>query len=82
MPDSTQKPDPKSTLSEEQQQHHDELYNYKKDAEGTLDTSAMLDEATSGQPTTPTTGPDPDTSSQTDELLDPGFNNPIDDNNR
>ena len=82
MPDSTQKPDPKSTLSAEQQKHHDELYNYKKDAEGTLDTSAMLDEATSGQPTTPTTGPDPDTSSQTDELLDPGFNNPIDDNNR
>ena len=82
MPDSPKKPDSKSTLSAEQQKHHDELYNYKKDAEGTLDTSEMLDEASNGLPTTPTTGPDPDTSSQTDELLDPGFNNPIDDNNR
>ena len=82
MPDSTEKPDSEFTPSEAQQKHRDELYNYKKDAEGTLDTSEMLDEASSGLPTTPTTGPDPDTSSQTDELLDPGFNNPIDDNNR
>ena len=82
MPDSAKKPDSKFTLSEEQQKHRDELYTYKKDAEGTLDTSEMLDEASNGLPTTPTTGPDPDTSSQTDELLDPGFNNPIDDNNR
>lgn len=78
-PDNSQKPQP---LSEAQQQHHDELYNYKKDEEGTLDTSEMLDAASNGLPDTPTTGPDPDTSSQTDELMNPDFNNPIDDNNR
>lgn len=72
----------KGKMTPEQQRHHDELYNYKRDEEGTLDTSAMLDEATSGQPDTPTAGPDPDSESQVDELRDPGFNNPIDDNNR
>jgi hypothetical protein len=71
----------KGKMSPEQQRHHDELYNYKRDEEGTLDTSEMLDTATSGQPNTPTTGPDPE-ESQVDELRDPGFNNPIDDNNR
>lgn len=83
MATSPETPDSKDyQLSEEQQRHHDELYNYKKDDEGTLDTSDMLEEASSGLPDTPTAGPDPDTSSQPDELLDPGFNNPINDNTR
>ncbi|MBC6988657.1 MULTISPECIES: hypothetical protein [Hymenobacter] len=46
-----------------------------------IDSAAMLDAATYGQPDGPTSGPDPE-ESQTDELLTPGFNNPIDDNNR
>lgn len=77
--------DPKSGahLSEEQRKHREELYSYKRDEEGTLDTSSMLDDATVGIPTdSATTGPDPDNSSMTDELMNPGFNNPIDDNNR
>jgi hypothetical protein len=77
--------DPKAgaNLSDEQRKHREELYSYKRDEEGTLDTSAMLDDATAGEPTdSPTTGPDPDNSSMTDELMNPGFNNPIDDNNR
>jgi hypothetical protein len=72
-----------ASLTEEQRKHREELYNYKRDAEGTLDTSARLEEETSGIPTdSATTGPDPDNASMTDELMNPGFNNPIDDNNR
>ncbi|SNR91196.1 MULTISPECIES: hypothetical protein [Hymenobacter] len=77
--------DPKSgaNLTEEQRKHREELYGYQRDEEGTLDTSARLEDETVGIPTdSSTTGPDPDSSSQTDELLSPGFNNPIDDNNR
>jgi hypothetical protein len=77
--------DPKAgaNLSEEQRKHREELYGYKRDAEGTLDTSARLENETTGIPTdSATTGPDPDNSSMTDELMNPGFNNPIDDNNR
>ncbi|RSK44067.1 hypothetical protein [Hymenobacter rigui] len=70
-------------LTDEQRKHREELYGYKRDAEGTLDTSARLEEETAGIPTdSATTGPDPDNSSMTDELMNPGFNNPIDDNNR
>ena len=70
-------------LTEEQRKHREELYGYKRDEEGTLDTSSMLDDATIGTPTgSSTTGPDPDTGSQADELNNPDFNNPIDDNNR
>ncbi|KAA9339166.1 hypothetical protein F0P96_00600 [Hymenobacter busanensis] len=54
-------------MSEEQRRHHDELYNYKRDEEGTLDTSAMLDEASSGIPDQPTAGPDRDNSAMTDD---------------
>ncbi|UOR03759.1 hypothetical protein MUN82_12460 [Hymenobacter aerilatus] len=82
MADSANNTPDNQPMSEEQRKHHEELYSYKKDDEGTLDTSDMLDEASNGLPDTPTAGPDPDTSSQTDELLSPGFNNPIDDNNR
>lgn len=77
--------DPKSgaNLTDEQRKHREELYGYKRDEEGTLDTSARLEEETAGIPTdSATTGPDPDNSSMTDELMNPGFNNPIDDNNR
>lgn len=70
-------------LTDEQRKHREELYGYKRDEEGTLDTSARLENETVGIPTdSSTTGPDPDTASQADELLSPGFNNPIDDNNR
>ncbi|SDY32520.1 hypothetical protein [Hymenobacter psychrophilus] len=71
-----------SNLTEEQQKHREELYGYKHDAEGTLDTSTQLENAMSGTPSGATTGPDPDTESTTDELRITGFNNPIDDNNR
>ena len=72
-----------SPLTEEQLKHRQELYGYKRDEEGTLDTSARLENAMSGTPTgSATTGPDPDNSSMTDEMMNPGFNNPIDDNNR
>lgn len=82
MADSPNAESDNQPMSEEQRKHHEELYSYKHDAEGTLDTSEMLDEASNGLPDTPTAGPDSDTSSQTDELMNPGFNNPIDDNNR
>jgi len=74
--------DPKSgaNLTEEQRKHREELYGYKRDEEGTLDTSARLEEETIGIPDDTSTGPD--TSNMTEEFTDPGFNNPIDDNNR
>lgn len=76
-------PNSGANLSEEQRKHREELYGYKRDEEGTLDTSARLEQETIGIPTdSATTGPDPDNSSMTDELMNPGFNNPIDDNNR
>lgn len=69
-------------MSEEQRKHHDELYNYKRDEEGTLDTSAQLDAETVGIPLgSPNTGPDPETPLP-DETMLPSINNPIDDNNR
>ncbi|WP_019947895.1 hypothetical protein [Hymenobacter aerophilus] len=72
-----------ANLTEEQRQHREELYGYKKDDEGTLDTSEQLEDAMSGTPSgSATTGPDPDSESTTDELRITGFNNPIDDNNR
>ncbi|RFP65887.1 hypothetical protein D0N36_06700 [Hymenobacter lapidiphilus] len=71
-----------SNLTEEQRKHREELYSYKKDEEGTLDTSSQLEDAMSGTPSGATTGPDPDTESTTDELRITGFNNPINDNNR
>ncbi|TGE08307.1 hypothetical protein [Hymenobacter fodinae] len=77
--------DPKSgaNLTEEQRKHREELYGYKRDEEGTLDTSAQLEQETLGIPTdSKTTGPDGDISDRPDNLLIPGFNNPIDDNNR
>lgn len=77
--------DPKSgaNLTEEQRKHREELYGYKRDEEGTLDTSARLEAETTGIPTdSKSTGPDADSGSSPDELLIPGFNNPIDDNNR
>ena len=68
-------------LTEEQRKHREELYGYKRDEEGTLDTSARLEQETTGIPDdTSNTGPD--TSNITEEFTDPGFNNPIDDNNR
>ena len=89
MTDPSQDPaaalDPKSgaNLTAEQRKHREELYGYKKDEEGTLDTSARLENETLGIPSgSSITGPDPDTGSQTDEMLNPDFNNPIDDNNR
>ncbi|MBT9393819.1 hypothetical protein KLP40_11660 [Hymenobacter sp. NST-14] len=72
-----------TNLTPEQLKHRQELYGYKRDEEGTLDTSARLENAMSGTPAgSATTGPDPDNSSMTDELMNPGFNNPINDNNR
>jgi len=76
-------PNSGANLTDEQRKHREELYGYKRDEEGTLDTSARLEDETTGIPTdSATTGPDPDNSSMTDELMNPGFNNPIDDNNR
>ena len=76
-------PNSGANLTEEQRKHREQLYGYKRDEEGTLDTSARLEQETVGIPTdSRTTGPDPDSESRPDELLIPGFNNPIDDNNR
>ncbi len=76
-------PDSGANLTDAQRKHREELYGYPRDEEGTLDTSARLEQETLGIPTgSSTSGPDPDTGSQTDELLNPDFNNPIDDNNR
>ncbi|RSK33917.1 hypothetical protein [Hymenobacter metallilatus] len=76
-------PDSGANLTDAQRKHREELYGYQRDEEGTLDTSARLEAETTGIPTdSATTGPDPDNSSMTDELMNPGFNNPIDDNNR
>ncbi|NVO84135.1 hypothetical protein [Hymenobacter terrestris] len=70
------------SLTEEQLKHREELYSYKRDEEGTLDTSSQLEDAMSGTPSGATTGPDPDIESTMDELRINGFNNPINDNNR
>ena len=74
--------DPKSgaNLTEEQRKHREELYSYQKDEEGTLDTSARLEDETTGIPDDSTIGIGK--SSITENFTDPGFNNPIDDNNR
>ena len=70
-------------MSPEQQKHHDALYNYKRDEEGTLDTSGMLDDATSGIPDdTVTSGANPGTSGNPGDNSIIESNNPIDDNNR
>ncbi|OWP62963.1 hypothetical protein CDA63_11295 [Hymenobacter amundsenii] len=76
--------DAKNTnLTEEQMKHREELYGYKHDAEGTLDTSERLENAMSGTPSgSATTGPDPDNDITAEEQRINGFNNPIDDNNR
>jgi hypothetical protein len=75
------KPQSGAHLTEEQRKHREELYGYNRDEEGTLDTSARLEQETAGIPDdTSNTGPD--TSNITEEFTDPGFNNPIDDNNR
>ncbi|TGE14162.1 hypothetical protein [Hymenobacter elongatus] len=70
-------------MSPEQQQHHDELYTYKRDEEGTLDTSARLDEETAGIPDdTISSGANPSTTGDpTDDIIIES-NNSIDDNNR
>ncbi|WP_139923543.1 hypothetical protein [Hymenobacter sp. DG01] len=77
-------PDSGANLTEEQRKHREELYSYKRDEEGTLDTSARLEEETTGIPLdgAGNAGPDADNMSRRDELDIPGFNNPIDDNNR
>jgi len=77
--------DPKSgaNLTEEQRKHREELYSYQKDEEGTLDTSARLEDETTGIPEDTNHGPDAaNRMNQEGEFSDPGFNNPIDDNNR
>lgn len=71
-------------MSPAQQKHHDELYNYKRDEEGTLDTSAQLEQETMGIPDdTVTAGADPGTATgdPVDNIITES-NNPIDDNNR
>ncbi|WP_400191633.1 hypothetical protein [Hymenobacter sp. B81] len=62
-----QSADQQPPLSEAQRKHREELYDYPRDEEGTLDTSAMLDAASSGIPDQPTAGPDRDNSAMTDD---------------
>ncbi|RYU79568.1 hypothetical protein [Hymenobacter persicinus] len=70
-------------MSPEQQKHHDELYNYKRDEEGTLDTSARLDDETAGIPDdTVSSGANPGTTGDPVDNIIIESNNPIDDNNR
>ena len=70
-------------MSPEQQKHHDELYNYKRDEEGTLDTSARLEAETSGIPDdTVSSGANPGTTGAPVDDIIIESNNPIDDNNR
>lgn len=70
-------------MSDAQRQHHDELYNYKRDEEGTLDTSAMLEQETLGIPDdTISSGANPHTTGDpVDDIINEG-NNALDDNNR
>jgi hypothetical protein len=77
--------DPQSgaNLTDEQRKHREELYGYKKDEEGTLDTSDRLENETTGIPEDTNHGPDASNRMNHEgEFSDPGFNNPIDDNNR
>ncbi|GAA4005131.1 hypothetical protein GCM10022408_16190 [Hymenobacter fastidiosus] len=70
-------------MSPEQQKHHDELYSYKRDEEGTLDTSAQLENETSGIPDdTSTSGANPGTTGDPIDDIIIESNNSIDDNNR
>ncbi|GAA3953557.1 hypothetical protein [Hymenobacter algoricola] len=70
-------------MSPEQQKHHDELYTYKRDEEGTLDTSAQLDAETTGIPDdTVSKGADPGTTGDPVDNIIIESNNSIDDNNR
>ncbi|MCB2408115.1 hypothetical protein [Hymenobacter sp. BT178] len=70
-------------MSPEQQKHHDELYNYKRDEEGTLDTSAQLEQETMGIPDdTVTPGANPGTTGDPVDNIIIESNNSIDDNNR
>ena len=70
-------------MSPEQQKHHDALYNYPRDAEGTLDTSARLEDETAGIPDdTVTSGANPGTTGDPVDDIIVESNNPIDDNNR
>jgi len=70
-------------MSPEQQKHHDELYNYKRDEEGTLDTSAQLDAETTGIPDdTISAGANPGTTGDPVDNIIIESNNSIDDNNR
>lgn len=70
-------------MSPEQQKHHDELYSYKRDEEGTLDTSAQLENETSGIPDdTITSGANPGTTGDPVDDIIIESNNSIDDNNR
>jgi hypothetical protein len=76
-------PNSGANLTEEQRKHREELYGYKKDEEGTLDTSARLEDETTGIPEDTNHGPDAsNTINREGEFSDPGFNNPFDDNNR
>ncbi|UOQ55590.1 hypothetical protein [Hymenobacter cellulosivorans] len=73
-------------MSPEQQKHHDELYNYKRDEEGTLDTSAQLEQETMGIPDDTTvpgaTGDLAGTGDQRDNIIIESNNNFDNDNNR
>lgn len=85
MADSSKKTgkDEELPMSDAQRKHHDELYNYKRDEEGTLDTSARLEQETSGIPDdTVTSGANPSTTGDpVDDIITEG-NSAIDDNNR
>ena len=39
-----------ANLTDEQRKHREELYGYKRDEEGTLDTTARLEDETAGIP--------------------------------
>ncbi|MCB2377889.1 hypothetical protein LGH70_09870 [Hymenobacter sp. BT635] len=73
-------------MSAEQQKHHDELYNYKRDEEGTLDTSARLEQETTGIPDDTTvpgaTGDLAATGDARDNIIIESNNNYDNDNNR
>ncbi|TGE29425.1 hypothetical protein [Hymenobacter metallicola] len=73
-------------MSPEQQKHHDELYTYKRDEEGTLDTSAQLEQETIGIPDDTTspggTGDLAGTGDQRDSIIIESNNNYDNDNNR
>ena len=73
-------------MSPEQQKHHDELYNYKRDEEGTLDTSAQLEQETMAIPDDTTvpgaTGDLAGTGDQRDDIIIESNNNYDNDNIR